>query len=91
MSDIDLTKPDLVPEWVKTVQARQGELASSVCSLLPCPFCGGEPEEFGFPGDMWVRCKLCKVLMPDDGPLDHIAAWNRRAENSNSADPPLAE
>lgn len=56
---------------------------ASDCFLLPCPFCGGHAEEFGFPGEMWVRCKSCRVMMPDDGPLDnHKAAWSARAGNA---------
>ena len=51
-------------------------------SLLACPFCGGDAEEFGFPDDMWMRCKHCRVLMSDEGPLgNHISAWNTRAGN----------
>lgn len=64
---------------------RPGSLDASAGSLLSCPFCGGEAEEFGFPGEMWVRCKSCRVMMPDDGPLDsHLAAWNLRTENGGA-------
>ena len=68
--------------------AQPAGLPAVAGSLLPCPFCGGDAEEFGFPDEMWVRCKRCRAMMPDDGPLnDHIAAWNDRAGN-NQALPP---
>ena len=51
--------------------------------LMPCPFCGGEPEmrQNGI-GDCYVMCSVCEASASDrSAETEHTAAkrWNRRA------------
>lgn len=52
--------------------------------LLPCPFCGGEPDVGGDPhGDRDVYCTKCGVSMFDTCIEGARLAWNTRVENKN--------
>ena len=49
--------------------------------LKPCPFCGGEAEDFGV-DVFWVTCKNCHIGTESFDTLQEaIEAWNRRANN----------
>ena len=55
--------------------------------LLPCPFCGGEPN-LALTGAWYsIVCTTlgCEVIMDDFNSRDDaIAAWNRREEKGGS-------
>lgn len=52
--------------------------------LMPCPFCGAEPELKAHEGNLYsVRCmnQECNVLvhtLPDKSKTEAIRAWNKR-------------
>lgn len=46
--------------------------------LLPCPFCGGEPEQVGH-NYGWVSCKSCQAEGPTTDMPSALDGWNRRA------------
>lgn len=54
--------------------------------LLPCPFCGGKPNEAVFfcgvitNGHYSARCIPCSVKLEDDRIDKVIANWNARAK-----------
>ena len=54
---------------------------ANTSGLAPCPFCGGEAEQFEMAGRSGVRCAdvMCagSHRLPADGE-DYVAAWNRR-------------
>jgi Lar family restriction alleviation protein len=45
-------------------------------SLLPCPFCGGAPEEWS--DAAMVECVSCGAEMHGDSPEDAVKKWNTR-------------
>ncbi|UOK71665.1 Lar family restriction alleviation protein [Ancylobacter polymorphus] len=70
--------------------------APTKATLLPCPFCGGEPRQFncvepdGFVSGTFVRCDACGIDINDEYEADAIAAWNRRASPPAPAAEPVA-
>ena len=53
--------------------------------LLPCPFCGGNPDgphlasgDFGYPDDHWIECEICEITMYADIEDLVVAKWNQR-------------
>jgi Lar family restriction alleviation protein len=61
--------------------------------LLPCPFCGGAPEqepENGGLGSFWIICDNVGIGCGCEGPYKHspddaVAAWNRREAPDRAA------
>jgi len=49
-------------------------------TLLPCPFCGGEPRMVsGGPGCTFIQCSICNAS-GDDGSEEYaVEKWNCRA------------
>lgn len=61
------------------------ELNSRPIMLLPCPFCGGNPDgpnlssgDHGYPDDYWIECQGCEITMYGDTEELVINKWNRR-------------
>ena len=81
-------KSEPVPGSSREVQA-PGPSAPSTVDLLPCPFCGGEPEI----GPMhenaqYIACRECGTEGPF-GPMDREAAierWNKRTGAAGTGD-----
>ena len=48
--------------------------------LLPCPFCGGDPEYAGFGDNTYMRCAVCGCMTEDFSEARAVATWNRRAD-----------
>lgn len=55
----------------------------ALTTLLPCPHCGGEPQELQHDCQFWIQCKKCYGV---DGQTcvhtseaDAVAAWNKRS------------
>lgn len=55
-------------------------ISSDALELMPCPFCGGEPQVTEALNEVWVRCSQCNssngLSTADEARA--IAAWNRR-------------
>lgn len=54
----------------------------ALTTLLPCPHCGGEPQELQHDCQFWIQCKKCYGV---DGQTcvhtseaEAVAAWNKR-------------
>lgn len=46
--------------------------------LLPCPFCGGEAEEYAIAGCGMIRCGNCGASIGGTFTKDATEAWNTR-------------
>jgi len=59
--------------------AARCEVTSKYPALLPCPFCGRQPEQQFTAGgsEMFLRC-ACGVRMFASSDLEVIERWNRR-------------
>ena len=52
----------------------------SQTTLKPCPFCGGDAEEYCTPTwQYWVYCELCQIKFTGVSRVDVANVWNRLA------------
>lgn len=51
-------------------------------TLLPCPHCGGEPQELQHDCQFWIQCTKCHgsgaQTCVHTSQTDAVAAWNKR-------------
>lgn len=93
-ADIDLSKPDAVPEWAR----REASFVASAASPANCKRCGGEGQLFCWddlhpeigPETYAIHCEDCcnaGPIKPSEG--EAVAAWNAESSHAGPATPGL--
>jgi len=93
------------PQYANDDAVGGSELSGKLERLLPCPFCGGEPEmlhkgnKFSAKRSVTIKCKQCRVQRTDAAMrfgmawLEGVATdhWNKRSNvKVTGAEPALS-
>lgn len=75
--------------WIEIEAPENGQQPIGQYNLLPCPFCGSQPEwinEVLADSHFYIKCQNCHIIMKEDRRDKVIGMWNNRKQSSGNSE-----